>query len=70
MRKKELEVKNKIISFLEKVPIYPDGIKPRSLGIESWNLPAISFLIEDDDGNISFMSNNDKQKAIRDYLSQ
>lgn len=68
MRQKGIKANNNTIAFLEKVPVYPERVLPRLLGMRSCNMPTDSFLVEDDDGYVFFLSEHDKQRSIELYL--
>lgn len=64
MRQKETRLNDNTMDFLKSVPVYPNRVMPFSLGMKNCNLPTESLLVEDDDGFVFFMTEEDKQKSI------
>ncbi len=69
MRTKGVKATDTTIDFLRKVPIFPEKISPGLLGMKNCNMPTESFLAEDDDGSVFFLSEYDKQRTIEFYVS-
>lgn len=70
MRPKGLKATDNTIEFLKKVPIFPEKVSPGLLGMKNCNMPTESFLAEDDNGFVFFLSERDKQRTIDIYLSK
>lgn len=60
------DIKRNIV-FFKKIPLFPNTVRPSSIGMKNCNVPTASLLAEDDDGNICFMSQSDKQRTLEYY---
>lgn len=56
---------SKVLTILKKIPVYPEAIKVRPQ--DSYNFATTAPLYEDDDGRISYVSQEAKDEYLRTY---
>lgn len=56
---------SKVLTILKKIPVYPESMKVRQQ--DSDHFDSFAPLYEDDDGNVSYVSQEAKEEYLRTY---
>lgn len=59
---------SRVLTILKKIPVYPESIWVRPQ--DSYNFATTAPLYEDDNGNISYVSQEAKDEYLRNYSSR